>query len=250
MIQDVTQAWLRLRPGSPEPLEVAFLKNSARSMVCRLDGVGPRGSAIVAKRCPREDGHFEAFIYNEILGPLPFDSLHCYGFIEDVGGDHGWLFLEDGGMQPIAGTGEISFARWLGGLHATTSILGGLDRLPRRGPAWYLECLRDAQLGLCESLLKEKFAGADRSAVERILFCFYLLEQNWHRVEECCDGLPWALVHGDLQPKNIMTRCTSSGVAFLPLDWEESGWGPPAADLAGIDVAAYWTTARGQWSRD
>ena len=248
-MQDVIEAWLRLRPGSPQPLEVALLKNSARSIVCRLDGIGPGGSGIVAKRCPREDGHLEAFIYNEILGPLPFDSLHCYGFVEDLVGENGWLFLEDGGMQPISGMREISFARWLGGLHATTSILGGLGRLPRRGPAWYRERLRDTQLGLYASLLKQSFADGDRSALERILLCFDVLEQNWHRIEECCDGLPWALVHGDLQPKNIMTRNTPSGVAFLPLDWEESGWGPPAVDLAGIDVAAYWTSAQEKWSR-
>jgi aminoglycoside phosphotransferase (APT) family kinase protein len=102
-------------------------------------------------------------------------------------------------------------------------------------------------LGLCQSLLKRKSAEEARSAVKSILFYFDVLEQNWHRVEECCDGLPWALVHGDLQPKNIMTRRTPSGVAFLPLDWEEAGWGPPAVALAGIDVAAYWSAVHEKW---
>jgi Phosphotransferase enzyme family len=249
MAQDAIQAWLRFRPGSFAPREISLLKNSPRSIVFRLSGIGPGGSGIVAKRCPRADGYFESFIYNEVLGPLPFDSLRCYGFVEDGAGEYGWLFLEDGGVEPIARKSELSFAHWLGVLHASTSNLGGPSRLPLRGPAWHLEGLRTARSGLCESVREQRLGDADRSALEGILFCFDVLEQNWHRIEECCDRLPWALVHGDLQPKNIMTRRAASGIAFLPLDWEESGWGPPAVDLAGIDVAGYWTAAHEKWPR-
>ncbi|HVH71746.1 MAG TPA: phosphotransferase [Candidatus Dormibacteraeota bacterium] len=249
-VEGVIQAWLRLRPDSHEPREVTFLKNVARSTVCRLEGVGPGGSGIVAKRCPWAAGDLEFFIYSEILGALPMDSLRCYGFVEEDGGEYGWLFLEDGGIEPIVGKGEsfpITFADWLGTLHGSTSSLGSLGRLPSRGPGWYREILQTAQFGLCQSLLERKLADEDRSAVEGILVCFGVLEQNWHEVEERCDGLPWALVHGDLQPKNIMTRRTSSGVTFLPLDWEEAGWGPPAADLAGIDAPSYWCAAQKMW---
>src|SRR5437899_5621202 len=153
-VQQVIQAWLRCCPDYPEPREIAFLKNSSRSIVCRLDGIGPGCSGIVAKRCPRGDGDFESFIYNEILGPLPLASLRCYGFIEEEdGGEYGWLFLEDGGTEPIASTGETTFAHWLGVLHTSTSSLGESGRLPHRGPAWYLEGLWTAQSGLCQSLL-------------------------------------------------------------------------------------------------
>jgi len=215
--------------------------------VCRIEGVGPGGSGIVAKRCRRADGEFEAFIYSEVLERLSMESVRCYGFIDEGSGEHGWLFLEDCGSTQIADKREsfpIAFANWLALLHGSASNLPIRARLPERGPAWYLETLRTARLGLCQSLPERNWSNLDRSAVERTLVCFEVLERNWHVVEERCVGLPWTLVHCDLQPKNVLVRHTASGIAFLPLDWEEAGWGPPAADLAAIDAVSYWSTAR------
>src|SRR5205814_6707947 len=137
---------------------------------------------------------------------------------------------------------------WLPLLHGSASNRPIRVSLPERGPAWYLETLRTARLGLCQSLPERNWNNLDRSAVERTLVCFEVLERNWHVVEERCVGLPWTLVHCDLQPKNVLIRHTDSGIAFLPLDWEEAGWGAPATDLARIDAVAYWSTARRIWA--
>jgi hypothetical protein len=218
--------------------------------VCRIEGVGPGGSDIVAKWCPRADGQLEAFIYGEVLDQLSMESIRCYGFIDEGSGEHGWLFLEDGGIRQVADKGEsfpIAFAHWLALLHGSASNLPIRARLPERGPGWYLETLRAARLGLCQSLPERNWGDLDRSAAEKMMVCFEILERNWHLVEERCEGLPWTLVHCDLQPKNILIRHTASGIAFLPLDWEDAGWGVPAADLAGIDAVRYWSTARKTW---
>jgi hypothetical protein len=220
-------------------------------MVCRIEGVGPGGSGIVAKRCLRADGEFEAFIYSEVLERLSIESVRCYGFIEEGAGEHGWLFLEDGGFTQVADKGEsfpIAFAHWLALLHGSASNLPIRGRLPERGPAWYLEILRAARLGLCQSLPERNWGDLDRSTAERVLVCFETLERNWHLVDERCEGLPWTLVHCDLQPKNVLIRHSASGIAFLPLDWEDAGWGAPATDLARIDAASYWSTARRTWA--
>ncbi len=248
--QPALQAWLRLRPGSSEPSGITVLKSTARSTVCRIEGVGPGGSGIVAKWCPRTDGELETFIYTEVLQRLSIDSIRCYGFIDEGGGDYGWLFLEDGGIKQIADKGAsfpIAFAHWLALLHGSASSLPIRDRLPERGPAWYWEILRAARLRLCQSISERNWGDSDRSAVEKILICFEILEQNWHLVEQRCESLPLTLVHCDLQRKNVLVRHTASGTAFLPLDWEEAGWGAPATDLAEIDATAYWSTARGIW---
>lgn len=219
--------------------------------MCRIEGVGPAGSGIVAKWCPRADGELEAFIYTEALNRLPMESIRCYGFIDEGPGDYGWLFLEDVGITQVADKGEsfpMAFSHWLALLHSSASILPVRGRLPERGPAWYLESLRAARLGLCQSLRQQNWSDSGRAAAERMLVCFEVLERNWHLVEERCDGLPWTLVHCDLQPKNILTRHTPSGIAFLPLDWEDAGWGAPASDLAEIDAASYWSTARRTWA--
>ncbi len=245
------QAWLRLRPGSSEPGGVTLLKNTSRSIVCRIEGMGPGGSGVVAKRCPRTDGELEAFIYSEVLDRLSMESVRCYGFINEDGGDHGWLFLEDCGITKVTekgGSFPTAFAHWLALLHGSASNLPIRGRLPDRGPAWYLEILRAARLGLCQSLAERNLTELDRSAFETMLVCFEVLERNWHILEERCEGLPWTLVHCDLQPKNILTRQTPSGVAFLPLDWEDAGWGSPATDLAEIDATSYWSTAIRTWA--
>jgi hypothetical protein len=250
-VHPAVQAWLRLRPDSSASSGITLLKNTSRSTVCRIEGAGPGGSDIVAKRCRRADGEFEAIIYSEVLERLSMETVRCYGFIEEDSGEHGWLFLEDGGITQVAGKREsfpAEFAHWLALLHCSASNLPIRGRLPERGPAWYLETLRAARLGLCQSLPQQHWGELDRPAIERMLVCFEVLDRNWHVVEEGCEGLPWTLVHCDLQPKNVLIRHTTSEIAFLPLDWEEAGWGAPATDLARIDALAYWSTARRIWA--
>jgi phosphotransferase family enzyme len=245
------QAWLRLRPSSPEPSGISLLKSTPRSTVCRIEGVGPGGSAIVAKWCPRADGQLEAFIYCEVLERLSMGSVRCYGFIDEGAGEHGWLFLEDAGTTQVADKGESfprAFAHWLALLHGSASNLPIGGRLPERGPAWYLETLRTARMGLYQNLPERNWGDLGRSATETIMVCFETLERNWHLVEERCEGLPWTLVHCDLQAKNILVRHTASGIAFLPLDWEDAGWGAPATDLAEIDAMSYWSAAQRTWA--
>lgn len=219
--------------------------------MCRLEGVGPRGSAIVAKWCPRANGELEAFIYSQVLDQLSMESVRCFGFVGEGPGEYGWLFLEDGGEMQVRGKREslpATFAHWLALLHGAASNLSIRGRLPERGPAWYLETLRAAQQELCRSLPERNWSELDRWAVESILICFEILERSWHIVEEWCESLPSTLVHCDLQPKNVLIRHTASGIGFLPLDWEDAGWGPPATDLARVDAISYWSTARRTWA--
>jgi hypothetical protein len=218
--------------------------------VCRLAGIGPGASGVVAKRCRRADGELQSFVHREILAKLPVESIRFYGFHEEDDGKNGWIFFEDGGMAHVATYGEsfpTAFGRWLGVLHASASTLATRGPLPDRGPGCYLEFVRSSRLVIRENLLKTRLGDEDRSALEGLLVCFEVLEDNWSLIEERCGAIPWTLVHCDLQPKNILVRRTSGRVAFLPLDWEEAGWGPPAADLAGIDAASYWSAVRGMW---
>lgn len=247
MVRPAVQAWLQLRPGSSRPRAITLLKNTFRSTVCRIEGVGPGGSHIISKWCPRADGESEAFIYGEILEQLSLESVRCYGFVEEGAGEYGWLFLEDCGNTTISGKGEslrAAFSHWLARLHGAASNLRIGGRLPERGPEWYLEILRRVRRDLCQSVAERDWSDRDRSVAESILVCLEILERSWHVLEELCVGLPQTLVHCDLQPKNVLIRHTDSGVAFLPLDWEEAGWGPPAPDLAKIDTVSYWATAR------
>jgi len=49
------------------------------------------------KWCPRTDGELETFIYTEVL-QTAFDRFNSlYGFIDEGGGDYGWLFSKTAG---------------------------------------------------------------------------------------------------------------------------------------------------------
>ena len=244
------QAWLRLWPGSSESGEVMLLTETGKSAVYKLNGLGPHGTDIVAKRCNPRTGYLESVIYNEILCRLPMPSLRCYGFLEDHDGALGWLFLEDGGTTGIADQNEslgAALACWLGTLHTSASSLVSLGHLPDRGPAFFLVTLRCARERLRKSFPHLEASSEDWKVLEGLLACLDALEAAWHRIVERCETLPWTLVHCDLRSKNILMRPAPGGIAFLPLDWEFAGWGPPAADLDGIDCYSYWASIRKMW---
>ena len=246
------QAWFRFLPNSLAPCGATILKKTMRSTVCRIEGVGPGGSHIVAKWCPQADGELETFVYREVLARLSMASIHCYGFIKDGLGDYGWLFLEDAGTAQAAPKGECfppDFSTWLAHLHTSASLLPISGRLPARGPSWYLGILRHGQSHLLECLRKRNLDICDRSAIEQLLICLETLEEHWRSVEERCECLPWTMVHCDIQPKNILTRSSPHGIEFLPLDWEDAGWGPPAADLSRVDAERYLSAAQKTWPR-
>ena len=59
-----------------------------------------------------------------------------------------WLFMEDAGNEaysPLDSKHRTMAGRWLGALHASTTLLPPDVPLPDRGPAHYLRHLRSAR---------------------------------------------------------------------------------------------------------
>src|SRR6266478_2154390 len=65
------RAWRRLRPNSVEPAGLEVLKRRAKTPVYRLEGVGPDGATVIAKRCHTKTATVEWTIYKEFLARLP-----------------------------------------------------------------------------------------------------------------------------------------------------------------------------------
>src|SRR6266568_7021649 len=87
------KAWARLCPPSREPIRVTVLKpENKTSSVYRLDGLGPSGSAVIAKRKRIGSMALELTIYREILPHTGLRTLDCYGFTDDPDPGFGWLF--------------------------------------------------------------------------------------------------------------------------------------------------------------
>jgi ABC-type transport system involved in Fe-S cluster assembly fused permease/ATPase subunit len=228
-------AWTQLGPERIEVEQIEPLRLARKSSVYRLRGVGANGSNVIAKRCLAEGALTERTIYQEVLTCLPLPALHCYGVVEDNDPDFRWLFIDDAGTQaydPGIPEHRAVVATWLAALHSVRVEERVSQGLPDRGPDHYLKVLRSARSGLREHLTNPFLKASDVSVLQAVIAQCDFLEAHWRAVEERCQTIPRVLVHGDLASKNVRVRPTANGLAFLAFDWENSGWGIPAEDLA------------------
>jgi hypothetical protein len=229
------RVWGQLRPGQVEPAAIEILREGKGSGIYRLEGVGLDGSAIIAKRCRQADALIEQTIYEEVLPRLPITVIRYYGCVMEPDNEFGWLFLEDAGKQkysPFLEEHRALAAQWLGRLHTSAAHVAIAEHLPNRGPRHYLEHLRSGRDKIMCGLANTELTADDLVLLKKIVAQFEFLEACWSQVERFCETLPWTLVHGDFTGKNLCIRSGQAGIALLPFDWEDSGWGVPATDLA------------------
>lgn len=252
------KAWRKLWPKCGEPDEIRVLKKEKKGGVYQLRGVGPAGSAIIAKQCKRAIALVEHTIYAEILPAAPISSVRYYGYLEEPNGKFCWLFLEDAGAEQYSRDikeHRALAAEWLGLLHTSMARNTVAAELPNRGPRWYLEHLRSAREIILRSRTNPTLASDDLVTLKSVVSQYEFLESRWHDLEQCCEGIESTLVHGDFSPKNMRVRAGKTGIVLLPFDWEMSGWAVPAADLAAdlhvdlkdTDLTTYWSTVREHW---
>jgi len=244
-------AWNKLRHKGAEPSEIQVLKKRIKSTVYRLADAGPGGSAVIAKIFRRPVALHERFVYEKLLCNLPIAIPNFYG---TVSGDEefDWLFLQClYGEQYSRQSPEHSrlAAEWLGLLHTSSAVIAEALCLPDRGPQHYLRHLKSAHRRLAQALAICNFRKEDSIIVSAAMSQCRWLESHWNELEKCCDRMPRTFVHGDFKPKNALVRRDShSGAVFTSYDWEMSGWGVPAVDLAHVDISAYQLVLKEFWS--
>ena len=240
------QAWKKLRGRSVELNEIVILKRRLKSSVYKLEGAGPDASPVVAKYCQRPVARHERLIYEKILPHLPITAPRFYGFVAGES-EFDWLFLEyvQGEQYSRRNTQHTILAgRWLRLLHTSEAEIPVAAWLPDRGPGHYLEKLRAAHLRLSESLKTLVLSAAEKAIFQAVVSQCELLESCWDQIEGWCEQMPRTLVHGDLKPKNVVVRGEGEQASFLPFDWEASGWGVSAEDLAYVNLAAYYSAVK------
>lgn len=266
------RAWNKLFSKTSAPNSVEVLqevkKGNSHSCIYRLNGVGPGGTSVIAKRSAARCARVEHTIYDEILRLLPISSLSCYGCVDEPETEYGWLFLEDAGGDEFANSIEEHrrlAARWLGRMHVSAARVPASSRLPDRGPQHYLDHLRFARQIIQRNLDDSALTSHDLQVVEDVLSQGHLLESRWDRVEELCHRFPRTLVHGDFAQKNFRMRSTDGGIDLLAFDWEMAGYGIPAPDIAELsgrgvprrrvdrhlpdtELLDYWSVVRESWS--
>jgi len=259
--QRAAEAWRGLRISRAEPATVEVLKKNQKEKrtIYRLVGVGRNGEPVIAKRCRLETGLIERTIYEQVLPQLPVTSLHYYGFVEEDE-TFCWLFLEDAGREkfsPLIEEHRALVAQWLGRMHTGSVHVVTTIRLPDRGPTYYLELLRSTRLAIVRNLTNPGLRTEDLAVLKSIVSQCDVLESSWQHLAACCQGFPSTVVHGDFRRKNVFVRTDDrAGTRLFPIDWEMSGWGVPAADLAPsrsryagqhLDLTTYWSVVRESW---
>jgi mRNA-degrading endonuclease YafQ of YafQ-DinJ toxin-antitoxin module len=257
------RAWGALAPARVEPDCVVVLKRKENGAVYRLAGVGPGGSAVIAKRCRREKAAIERAVYERVLPRLPLATLDYHGFVEEEDGLFGWLFLEDVGDErysPADREHRALAAQWLALLHTVVEDGGDLRaELPERGPDHYRGYLRSIRAMLPRMRALATLPPDALAVLESLADRCERLESSWSAVEASCRGAPAALVHADCLQKNVHVRASDAGRSVAVFDWGGAGWGLAATDLGQLglphrgppdddpDYAAYLEVARRRW---
>jgi hypothetical protein len=251
-------AWRELRLGSAKPERIEILKGKTpnqnhrlKRFVCRLVGVGPEGVSVIGKRCQRPKAEIENTIYKEILPNLSIHSLNYFGIVAEANDEFSWLFLEDAGDDTYSALLEehrLLGAQWLALMHTSAPNIGQPDKLPDKGLIHYLKRLRKVRETLIHIIKRYMIQSDDLVHMEAIITKCDFLEAHWDKVEDLYQGLPQMIVHGDFVSKNLRVHSNHDENTFLPFDWGEAGWGPPAIDIIHVEPFAYWSNVRGSWS--
>jgi hypothetical protein len=252
-------AWRELRAETATPRRIEIVRESENRAIYRLDGVGCGGAGVIAKRCRLSTASIEHTVYDGMLPRLPFATLRYYGFVPEDD-EFAWLFLEDAGsarFSRLVAEQRTLVGRWLALMHTFARSVGASAGLPERGQRHYLEHLRAARRSIRQNLANPAVSGSDVDLLWSVIALCDDLESHWNELDECFEGVPATLVHGDFRPKNVHLRTIDSGAGVFVLDWETAGWGPPAVDLAPsrggysarhLDVETYVSIAHESWA--
>jgi hypothetical protein len=262
------QAWRQIYSKRSKPNFIEVLSQGRKSCVYRIEGVGPGGTAVIAKRCRAGEAQVEQTVYEEILPDLPISSLNFYGVVDEPGTEFCWLFLKDAEGDEFTYSVQKHrrlAARWLGQMHVFAEHVPAVSRLPARGPQHYLDHLRFFREKIQDNLSDPALDVQDVAVVESILSQADLLEAQWFRIVDLCRRYPRTLVHCDFAGKNLRVWSSRSGIDLVAFDWEMAGYGIPAPDIAEVsgrgvprrrirkdfpdsELTGYWKVVRESWS--
>lgn len=246
-----TLTWLALNSDHNVPESIAMIHSEPnRSTIYRLAAAGPSRSPVIAKSTRIELAHFESLIYERVLSRLAISTPEYFGFLPDSDGVSAWLFVQDVGElrwdrnDPIH---QQLAARWLAALHTGSVNLAKDLPLPFRTQSHYRGILQNAHRkvisGMDNPVLSDQHLDVLRDVqkeLERIDNC-------WEQVDLFCDRIPMTITHGDFVEKNLRLSQNRMGNTLFAFDWESTGYGVPAQDLAGVDAAAYFSAVQPTW---
>ncbi|MGH2919170.1 MAG: aminoglycoside phosphotransferase family protein [Solirubrobacteraceae bacterium] len=204
-----------------EDVEVTFGQGAPLRIVFK-DVSAPGG----AKPTRLLDPDREAEAYLDVLAPGGHDVPACYGAV--ARGGRRWLFLEAVDGIPLWQVGDAgaweAAARWLAGLHARP-LPQGCSHLLRYDAAYL------------DGWLERAVEQVPPRALDEVAAI-------WERVVARVSAWPYAVVHGDYHPSNVLISRTGGEPRVRPVDWELAGIGPGLLDLAALTSGSWSAQGR------
>ena len=183
-------------------------------------------------------GRRELQMYQSVLSPERFGTLHLYTSRWEPERGLYWMFLEDGGRTLLRSFADVDrwtvAARWAARFHAATRSLpdAQTEFLPRYDEAHYRGCLDRV-----EKILPN-LGAPERELVRCGLDCYA-------RRIEWLSALPRSVIHGQFFGQNIMLRKGNSDRKIAVIDWETAALGPGTFDLVSL-TSGKWTKEQRQ----
>jgi phosphotransferase family enzyme len=175
----------------------------------------------------------ELRVYESILSPERFGTLHLYAARWDPLRGLYWIFLEDGGRVVLHNFLDLprwtAAARWAARFHAATRQLPAehTQFLPRYDRAHYEHCT---------DRVREILPNLDRAERELVNRG---LDHYVARID-ALSALPHSVIHGQFFGKNVLLRRGASGPKIVVIDWETAALGPGTFDLVSL-TSGKWT---------
>ena len=232
-------AWNRLTGASAVPNRITQLNRE----VYRLFGMKKDGDSVIAKLCSRQDAELTRVISTGLLPLVPKPALVFYGCLQ-MGTNRAWMFLEDAGRVKcsLEDPGHLRVtSAWLAALHACLAGHAEDFSLPEAGLSMYLKKLRASRRRVLKGLSLLELEAEEVATLRSVVEWFDHVENEWDKLDALVGGGgPRTLIHGDFAAKNILVRQTAGALETFPIDWETTGWGPPAADMGEyVDLVSY-----------
>ncbi|HVH10461.1 MAG TPA: phosphotransferase [Gemmatimonadales bacterium] len=180
-----------------------------------------------------EPSRREVRVYQSILSPERFGTLHLYAARWEPQRGLYWIFLEHGGRIVLHNFLDLwrwtAAARWAARFHAATRDLprARTEFLPRYDRAHYERCAARVRAIL------PNVDRAERDLVSRGLDR-YASQIDW------LSTLPRSVIHGQFFGKNIMLRGGRARPRIVVIDWETAALGPGTFDLVSL-TSGKWT---------
>ena len=245
VVQEETQAhaaavaWRAVGAGGP-PHEIRILKERSKglrkSAVYWLAGAGPQGQHIVAKLAQRAIARHEALVYRSVLAPLRIATPRLHGVVEQ-NERFTWLFLDDAEGEPydpLADAHRLAAGRWLATLHLGAARHTGTV-LPDRSLESSIVSLRTGARAIDRIAGHPEFSADEHASLRRTRCALEVAEGRWAEVQALAAPLPVTIVHGDFVRKNLRVVGPPGAASLVAFDWERSGRGSAALDLAQLE---------------